>query len=330
MTQENSSREDNRAKLGTALQRIASGKFVITVEQTRDSHAQGYRKLFSRGYIDAVTLPDLPIISKFRDLFAREAVAKGKNDRSSKSIERRIKATLSETAEPVFTVAASLRTAGMVARRVSVARSGGATALLILSGGGLLRRIAGVVKLGWLLPQNSFRILRMIRKVFPDQPIWAVENPVLPDPAARAKRMQRKVEAGAQVILTQPPFLWGRFERWLTEVRKLGMTTPIICGVPIITSSLAFRTWLFLVGLTSTHGETEHLLARLRKAELRGAGAEEGINYTVEMLKQLQSTPGVSGVHMMPIFAWRRLEKVLGAAGLSPADRLEEDGQRKR
>ena len=237
-----------------------------------------------------------------------------------------IAGALAKSAEPVFTVSASLRTAGMVARRVAAARAGGSVALLVLSGGGLVRRLFGIVKLGWLLPQNSFRILRAIRRAHPDQPLWAVENPILPGPAARARRMQRKVDAGAQVILTQPPFLWGRFTRWLAEVERLGVTAPIVCGVPIVTSPLSLRTWLFLVGFTGSHAETDALLDRLRRADARGEAAEEGMRYTVELLQRLRATPGVAGVHMMPIFAWRRLERVLAAAGLGPTDRLAADG----
>ena len=314
---------DSRARLGTALERIASGRFVITAEQTQAGQARAYRRMVDKGLVDAVTLPDLPLVGRFRDLLARRRpAARGPRE----PLERRIAGALEKSADPVFTVSASLRTAGMVARRVAAARAGGAQALLVLSGGGLVRRLFGIVKLGWLLPQNSFRILRTIRSVFPDQPLWAVENPILPGPAARARRMQRKVAAGAQVILTQPPFLWGRFIRWLAEVERLGVTVPIICGVPIITSPLSLRTWLFLVGFTGSHAETDALLERLRQAEARGEAAEAGMRYTVELLQRLRATPGVAGVHMMPIFAWRRMERVLTAAGLGPADRLAADG----
>ena len=138
--------------------------------------------------------------------------------------------------------------------------------------------------------------------------------------------MQCKVAVGARVILMQPPFLWGGFTRWLAEVDRLGVTAPIVCGVPVITSPLSLRTWLFLVGFTGSHPETDALLDRLRKADARGKAAEEGMRYTVELLRRLRATPGVAGVHMMPIFAWRRLERVLTAAGLGPEDRLVADG----
>ena len=315
--------DDSRALLGTALERLADGRFVITVEQTQASQARAYRRMLDKGLVDAVTLPDLPLIGRFRDLLARrKPAARGPRE----PLERRIAGALAKSAEPVFTVSASLRTAGMVARRVAAARAGGSVALLVLSGGGLVRRLFGIVKLGWLLPQNSFRILRAIRRAYPDQPLWAVENPLLPGSAARARRVQRKVAAGAQVILTQPPFLWGRFTRWLAEVERLGVTAPIVCGVPIVTSPLSLRTWLFLVGFTGSHAETDALLDRLRRADARGKAAEEGMRYTVELLQRLRATPGVAGVHMMPIFAWRRLEPVLTAAGLAAADRLAADG----
>ena len=68
------------------------------------------------------------------------------------------------------------------------------------------------------------------------------------------------------------------------------------------------------------------LLDRLREADARGEAAEEGMRYTIELLQRLRARlPALAGVHMMPIFAWRRLERVLTAAGLAPADRLAAD-----
>ena len=53
------------------------------------------------------------------------------------------------------------------------------------------------------------------------------------------------------------------------------------------------------------------------------AGDEGRRRYVVELLDvELRATPRLAGVHMMPIFAPRRLEQVLTAAGVSPTDRL--------
>ena len=243
---------DNRARLGKALERLACGRLPGICWRGRRPAARGPRE----------------------------------------PLERRIAGALVEECR------AGVHRVGQPAdRRHGGAARGGSARRRCGGAAGAVRRRAGapalfgIVKLGWLLPQNSFRILRTIRLAFPDQPLWSVENPILPGPAARARRMQRKVAAGAQAILTQPPFLWGRFTRWLAEVERLGVTVPIICGVPIITSPLSLRTWLFLVGFTGSHAETDALLERLRQAEARGEAAEEGMRYTVELLQRLRATP---------------------------------------
>ncbi len=81
------------------------------------------------------------------------------------------------------------------------------------------------------------------------------------------------------------------------------MTAPIVCGVPVITSPLSLRTWLFRVGFAGSHAETDALLDRLREEDARGEAAEERMPYTVELLQRLRATRGVASVHMMPIFA---------------------------
>ena len=43
--------------------------------------------------------------------------------------------------------------------------------------------------------------------------LWAVENPML----APVSRLQQKVDAGAEVVITQPPLLWDRAARWAEE-----------------------------------------------------------------------------------------------------------------
>lgn len=46
--------------------------------------------------------------------------------------------------------------------------------------------------------------------------LWCVDNPLLQNGA----RLEAKAEAGAQVVLTQPPLLWAAFERWAADVQR--------------------------------------------------------------------------------------------------------------
>lgn len=53
--------------------------------------------------------------------------------------------------------------------------------------------------------------------------LWCVDNPLLQDGA----RLEAKVEAGAQVVLTQPPLLWGAFERWIADIQRYALAELI-------------------------------------------------------------------------------------------------------
>lgn len=43
--------------------------------------------------------------------------------------------------------------------------------------------------------------------------LWAVANPVTDANEAGVKRVRKKVDLGADVIITQPPLVWEPFER---------------------------------------------------------------------------------------------------------------------
>lgn len=43
--------------------------------------------------------------------------------------------------------------------------------------------------------------------------MWAVANPVTDANEAGVKRVRKKVDLGADVIITQPPLVWEPFER---------------------------------------------------------------------------------------------------------------------
>lgn len=79
----------------------------------------------------------------------------------------------------------------------------------------------------WL--QTSFDLLQMASTMReqgylpPSVSLWAVENPM----QAPISRLQRKVEAGAEVILTQPPLVWGRAERWVQEADVARLTEQV-------------------------------------------------------------------------------------------------------
>ncbi len=303
-----------------AARRFKEGQFVITVElqtprEFEDPNFQKqfkrYQRLVRKGWVDAVTVVDFPRFT-------------GKMD----NLE-----VLGDTPEPIFTIAANARTRKTVIDRVNRAIGNGAKGVLVVSGGHPIRKIPGASR---LLPMNSFRILSLLNGMrsagtLPsDVSIWAVENPFAGKSViARVDRLQQKLDAGAEAILTQPPLLWDVFSKWqhLVFERGLAQRIPIVVGLPVIASVKALRFWFLLVGISQRNPEAHALLEQFKEAEAAGKEAFRAFrsNWTVELIKKICQLPGVAGIHLMPIQASRDIEKILAAAKLAPADRARED-----
>ena len=56
--------------------------------------------------------------------------------------------------------------------------------------------------------------------------LWAVENPML----APVDRLQQKADAGAEVVLTQPPLLWERTAAWAEEAAARRVSDHVKVG----------------------------------------------------------------------------------------------------
>ena len=303
-----------------AARRLAEGQFVITVElQTPKAfddpnfqkQFKRYQRLVRKGWVDAVTVVDFPRFTGNMDNLT----------------------ILEDTPEPIFTIAANARKRKTVVDRVCRALDNGAKGILVVSGGHPIRKVPGASR---FLPMNSFRILSFLNrmrsagKLPPDLSVWAVENPFAGrSVAARVDRLQQKLDASAEAILTQPPLLWDVFAKWwhLASERSLTKQIPIIVGLPIIASVKALRFWFLLVGISQRHPEAQALLKQFKDAEAAGKETFRTFrsNWTVELIKKICQLPDVAGIHLMPIQASRDIEKILTGAQLAPADRARED-----
>lgn len=306
-----------------AARRLTEGQFVITVElqppkvfddPNFQKQFKRYQRLVRKGWVDAVTVVDFPRFA-------------GKMDNLT---------VLGDTPEPIFTIAANARKRKTVVDRVNRAIDNGAKGILVVSGGHPIRKVPGVSR---FLPMNSFRILSLLNrmrsagKLPSDLSIWAVENPFAgKSVTARVNRLQQKLDASAEAILTQPPLLWDVFAKWWDLAFERGLTQriPIIVGLPIIASVKALRFWFLLVGISQRHPEAHALLEQFKEAEAAGKEAFRTFrsNWTVELIKKICQLPDVAGIHLMPIQASRDIEKILTGAQLAPADRARKDIQK--
>ncbi len=306
--------------------RLKRNRFVITAEQASPAQMKRYNTLTRQGVIDAVTLPDLPLAARLRDL---RAVISGSLP-STDPLD-----SIAETRQPIATVSAALRSRDTVRNRVIAAIERGAKAVLALSGGGLSRRMLG--PLGRLvLPMDAFSTLDLVTELrrsgeVPSHiSLWAVENPLIQTVGKRVDRLSRKIDAGAEAIITQPPLLWHRFESWWNEViRRDLIGTPIVVGVPVPKSVDNIRLWFFLTGLGTGGSEGREVIDHFRNASKLDAEDCESLctQWVIDLIDRIKTLPNVAGIHLMPIVGSRGLESLLSQASLNQFQRARSDLQ---
>ncbi len=133
--------------------------------------------------------------------------------------------------------------------------------------------------------------------------LGAAENPFALPTEWRAQRLAKKVAAGAQFIQTQYCYDVPLLKAFMRRVEDLGLLEKvfILVGVGPLRSAKAAE-WM------RTHVPGLHIPDAVI-ARMAGAtdAAREGRNLCVDLIQEIRSVPGVSGVHMM---AYRQEESV--------------------
>lgn len=142
--------------------------------------------------------------------------------------------------------------------------------------------------------------------------IGAAENPFGDPFEFRAKRLAKKINAGADFIQTQCIFDIDRFERWMTEVRDMGLheRTSIMAG---ITPLKSFKMADYMNSSVSGITVPEETLTRMKNAKDAKA---EGVKIAVESIDRIRKIEGVKGIHIMAV-AWEEIvPEIVKQAGL--------------
>jgi 5,10-methylenetetrahydrofolate reductase len=133
--------------------------------------------------------------------------------------------------------------------------------------------------------------------------IGAAENPFAPPYEFRPLRLAKKIEAGAQFVQTQYCFDVPMLRRFMAEVvdRGLDRRCFILVGVGPLASAKAAR-WIAR-NVPGVH-IPEPIIRRLEQAS---DPRREGKRICIEIIEELRTIAGVSGVHLM---AYRQEESV--------------------
>jgi hypothetical protein len=231
--------------------------------------------LWETGAFDAQVYPDLPFASSWSELLGKLLGARASGNQVSTTSVNGIDtaATIGgsrsnvnndnnntndlNNALKVRTIGAQCHSREKLLSRMQLAckpssqGGGDATALLFVSGSHPARTLPFTDS----FLQSSFSMIRDASKMRAqgDLPaflaLWAVENPINPP-----ERLLQKVQAGAEVILTQPPFVQTSAERWFESAEKNGVSNEIklLAGIPMSTSRGNLEFWLSLCGLAGT------------------------------------------------------------------------------
>ena len=150
----------------------------------------------------------------------------------------------------------------------------------------------------------------------------------------RPLRLKKKIEAGADFIQTQGIYDIVRFKEQMKIITDMGLheRTAILAGI-IVPKSLGMLK--YMDSTVPGVSVPDSLMKRMEQARLSAGDdkklaskkqAEEGIEITVELIKQVQEIHGIRGVHIQAIEWEHRIPEIIGKAGLLPRPVISKEG----
>jgi methylenetetrahydrofolate reductase (NADPH) len=146
--------------------------------------------------------------------------------------------------------------------------------------------------------------------------IGAAENPFAEPFEIRPIRLAKKAEAGVDFIQTQCIYNLDRFEKFMEEVRKLGVhkQIKILAGVtPLKSAGMA----KFMKKNVAGMDVPDEVIKRLADTPKEEQSAK-GLEICVESIKRLRQVEGIAGVHVMAIEWEQKVPEIVEKAGLLP------------
>ena len=138
-----------------------------------------------------------------------------------------------------------------------------------------------------------------------------------------AIRVEKKVNAGAQFIQTQPIFDYGRFTEWLEALDKRNLLGKvyILAGIIPLKSARAAH---FMAEEVPGVVIPPELVARMDAAGDKDGQQEEGVAIALEMIERFKATPGISGMHVMAVHWEEIVPRLVAEAGLGKREPVME------
>lgn len=184
---------------------------------------------------------------------------------------------------------------------------------------------------------DSVQVLWMLRRMRDDhiyldgrtikQPpvffLGAAGSPYASEPRYEAIRAEKKVNAGAQFIQTQPVFDYDGFLDWLEALDKRNLLDKVyvLAGLVPLKSARAAH---FMADDVPGVKVPEAFLQRMDQADSKEAQQETGVAIALETIEKLRATQGIAGLHIMAVHWEDIVPRLITEAGLPhPAAQAE-------
>jgi len=145
--------------------------------------------------------------------------------------------------------------------------------------------------------------------------LGAAASPFGAPPKYEALRAEKKVNAGAQFIQTQPVFDYDRFLEWVEALDKRNLLDKvyILAGLIPLKSARAAH---FMADDVPGVAIPPEIVKRMDDAGDKEAQSEEGVAIALEMIEKLKNTPGISGIHFMAVHWEAIIPRLMDEGGL--------------
>ncbi len=144
--------------------------------------------------------------------------------------------------------------------------------------------------------------------------LGAAGSPFGAPPKYEAIRAEKKVNAGAQFIQTQPIFDHNGFLEWLEALDKRNLLDKVYILAGIIPMKSA-RAANFMVDVPGVSIPPE-IVKRMNDASDKDGQSEEGVAIALEMIEKLKNTPGINGIHFMAVHWEPIIPRLMDESGL--------------
>lgn len=142
--------------------------------------------------------------------------------------------------------------------------------------------------------------------------IGGAANPFADPLSFRVDRLEKKILAGVDFIQTQSVFNLERFNLWMDEVCSRGLDKKVfvLAGVtPLKSLKMCERMKFHVPGVDIP----DEIYNRMKNAS---DPAKEGFDISLELIREIKKTKGVSGVHITALFWEDIIPSLVSKAGL--------------